>query len=205
MDICQLKLQLINSHLKETIFITFCSIFALTTNEFLKFQDFLNKCLIYFNIQQDKQLNDQILNQLLKNQHNCSKMTTSIFLIEFLLKFKPQSNNLIQQLKISNQENKTLINLLDISNSAEQQTLDMNIFKELQITQQQSSNLSRDFLQCAKKPRIDEGNFYNIKYILNDLNLNTQKLLNFQRSAYDSKDYELLETIKNNIEKCLSK
>lgn len=200
MDICKLKPQLVTYQLKETIYTTFCGIFSLKSNEFLKCQEFLHKSLSYFNLQQDKLLNDKILNHLKQNEQYCCQVE-SIFLIEFLLKLKPQSNNLLQNLEISSQQIKTLINLLDISTNSKQQSLDMNIFKKLQ-----KPNFTRNMpQQFAKKPRLDEGNFYNIKYILNDLHLNSQKLLKFQRSEYDPKDYQLLETIKNNIEKCLTK
>lgn len=205
MDICKLKPQLVTYQLKETIYTTFCGIFSLKSNEFLKCQEFLHKSLSYFNLQQDKLLNDKILNHLKQNEQYCCQVE-SIFLIEFLLKLKPQSNNLLQNLQISSQQNKTLINLLDISTNSKQQSLDMNIFKKLQKSEEQSSNITRNVTQqFAKKPRLDEGNFYNIKYILNDLHLNSQKLLKFQRSEYDPKDYQLLEMIKKNIEKCLCK
>ncbi|KAM7344049.1 uncharacterized protein ACRADG_010889 isoform 2-T2 [Cochliomyia hominivorax] len=208
LDICNMKPHLINCQLKENLFATFTSLFSLSTEEFPKFKDFLDKCFIYFNWQQDKLFNDKLLKHLLKYEHYCG-IIQSIYLIEFLNKLKPESITLLQTLKTSNQQNSTIIKLLDTSLYPDKETLNCSlnhkIFQDLYQTYEQSSYPDNGLEQIMKKPRLDQGNFSNIKTILNDLKRNTEQLLNFNRTSYDANDYELLQVIKNNIEKCLTK
>lgn len=202
MEICAFKPQLINNHLKENLFATFTVLFSLSASEIGRFREFVNKCLRIFWLKQDRQLNEKLLKYLMAHEQYCCNIQT-VFLIEFVVKHRPQSSKLLQALNNSKKQTTSIISLIEHTPS-HNKSIDYKVFKDLNKSCRQLSSPQSEHEQIKKKPRLDKGNFSNIKFILNDLHLNTQKLLNFERSAFDEKDFELMQKIKNNIDKCFT-
>ncbi|XP_065366828.1 uncharacterized protein LOC135959728 [Calliphora vicina] len=203
LEICAFKPQLLNNHLKENLLATFTGLFSLSPSELGRFREFVNKCLRIFWLKQDKLLNEKLLKYLMGHEQHCCNIQ-SVFLIEFVLKHRPQSTKLLQALNTYNKLTTSIISLIEHA-PLHNKSIDFKVFKDLNKNFKQSSSPQSEQEQIKKKPRLDKGNFSNIKFILNDLHLNTQKLLNFEHSTFDAKDFELMQKIKNNIDKCLTK
>ncbi|XP_023292619.2 uncharacterized protein LOC111675970 [Lucilia cuprina] len=203
LEICKLKPQLINHNLQQCILNTFISLFSLADKELQKFREFINKTLRIFYLKHDKQLNDRLLLFLMEHEQQCFTIQ-SVFLMEFLLQQKPISIKLLQTLQTSNIQQTTNVRDLLENTTINIDLIDLKVFQDLNKTLQ-SSRPEMDLQQIRKKPRLDKGNFSNIKFILNDLDANTQKLLQIERSTFDANDIALIQVIRNNLDKCLNK
>ena len=100
-----------------------------------------------------------------------------------------------------------LIFLHLIALKAKNTTIDFEVFRHLgRKKQNQLNSNDTEMKPITKKLRLGECEFSNIKFILNEMNLHSQHLLNYRASEqFDTLDYQLLNVIKNNIEKCLTK
>lgn len=202
MDIAASRPDIINSVMKVSLFETFTSLFTLQKTEFLKFREFFNKSLSILYLLQDEQLNEKLLQHLTQHMQHCCNLH-SINLIQFLLTQRPQSNKFLGTLKTTDMISNQIISLLDCSNipSDDKFTVDVMLIQELIEQKPQINTLQMDTEQISKRPRFDISST-GVQSILNDMKQNSQKLLNHKH--FNAKDFELLNEIKSNIDKCLT-
>lgn len=190
--------------MKVSLFETFTSLFTLKKTEFVKFREFFDKSLKILYLLQDKQLNEKLLKHLTQYEHYCCNLQ-SLNLIEFLHRHTPQSNEFLETLKLKDTFSKEISKLLNKSSSSSSDVfaVDQMLIQELIEQKPQSNALYMDIEQVSKRPRIEATiSSSNIQKILNDMKQNSQTLLNHK--SFDAKDFELLNEIKHNIDKCLT-
>lgn len=203
MDIAASRPTIINnSIMKVSLFETFTSLFTLQKTEFLKFCEFFNKSLRILYLLHDEQINEKLLKHLIQNvEHCCNLHSTN--LIQFLLTQRPQSNKLLETLKTTDMISSQIINLMDCYNlpSGDKFTVDVMLIQELIEQKPQTNTLQMDTEQISKRPRLDISSS-DVRLILNDMKQNTEKLI--KHKHFNAKDFELLNEIKSNIDKCLT-
>lgn len=204
MEIGLLQPQLFDDFLKDNLLSALMDLLTLPVEDLPRFHEFINLSFGMLSLRLDQQQSEQLIKYLVEHEEQCCSIK-SVFLVEFLLKLKPHSAKLIETLRASNKITSTVINIIDCK-SAPCPSIDLKIFKNLsQTTALQSSCRNSDQEQASKRPRLDEGNnISNLKVILNALNSQAQKLLNFPRSTFDDNDFVLMRSVKNTIEKCLT-
>ncbi|TMW40044.1 hypothetical protein DOY81_014876, partial [Sarcophaga bullata] len=201
MDIAASRPANVNSVMKVSLFETFTSLFTLQETEFLKLREFFNKTLRILYLLQDEQLNEKLLKHLTQHLQHCCNLH-SINLIKFLLTQRPQANKFLETLKTTDMISCEIISLMDCSNlpSGNQFTVDLMLIQELIEQKSQTNTLQKDLEQISKRPRLDISSS-DIQTILNDMKQNSEKLI--KHKHFDAKDFELLNEIKNNIDKCV--
>ncbi|XP_075165846.1 uncharacterized protein LOC142238166 [Haematobia irritans] len=207
LDICCVNHKRI-SIFKNDLVNAFLCIITLSPSEIENFDDFVSKCFTIFNNLNDSQVHNTILKCLYDNLPKTHKVF-GCSMLEYLQQRKPQSQVILESLpqSIIYKLQKFLQALNNNTNICK--TKD---FTELQNIYHKNKRLftQRVFhdVHISKRPRVtgDYSNSCDYKSILSDICEQSQYLLNNMNAKnFDDKDYDMLNCIKNNIEKCLTK
>lgn len=186
---------------KDDLIKAFTHIFSLSSLEVNKFKIFIWKCFQIFKILNDTHLDRSVMKCLGENT-NKTKVILGVYMLEYLLHKRPQSDSLLKSLQSPN--------LMKIQKFLETpKTCEINnlhIFKNVNNENNTPTANEYQEVHISKRPRVITDNSYagDYKFILNEILEHSQKLTK-SAVAFDDKDMELLNCIKHNIDKCLLK
>lgn len=196
--------------LKDDLVKAFLNTFSLGLLEMEKFRDFLITCFSIFNSLNNTQIDNLIL-KCLQDNLNKTKSIVGAFMLEYLLNRRSRSEPLLKSLQTP--DLMKLQNFLENNSTKKQQvtciTKDLHVFRDaFNKTISKSKEIPAYDVHCSKRPRVSKGDccITDYKLILNEIFENSRKLaVNTTPEVFDTKDYELLNCIKQNIEICLRK
>ncbi|XP_059225867.1 uncharacterized protein LOC106094316 [Stomoxys calcitrans] len=203
LDICCSHGEFVNfNDISNKLVKAFLLIFSLPMSEIQKFRHFIYKCFAIFKILNNMQLDKEIL-KCLEDNLNKIKEVFGVFMLEYLMQRKPQSQTILKRL--TTPEVMKLQRFLETSNN---KTGDLRIFQDAYNRHKNKCKQpSLQDVHISKRPRVaGEGLSSDYKCILNEMFEQSKLILTKQTATtFDDKDYDLLICIKTNIEKCLKK
>lgn len=175
-----------------------------------KFRDFLITCFPIFNCLNCTQIDNLVL-KCLQDNLNKTKSIVGSFMLEYLLNRRSQSESLLKSLQTP--DLMELQNFMENNSTKKQHvtciTKDLHVFRDAyNKTMSKSKEITSYAVHCSKRPRVAQEDCYITEYklILNEIFENSRKLADITKpEVFDTKDYELLNCIKQNIEICLRK